>query len=51
MATTPNRPGEQLDEGTLRILRERMATFDDDKKEAKPWDEVKARILQSLKPR
>jgi hypothetical protein len=28
-----------------RIIRQRLETFDDDVKAARPWDEVKARIL------
>jgi hypothetical protein len=47
---TPIQP-EPIDPETELIIRERLATFDQDKKKSKPWNEVKARILQTLKPR
>jgi hypothetical protein len=34
----------------LEIIRERLKTFDEDVKAARPWPEVKARILSSRKP-
>lgn len=44
MASTPHRPGsepvEDLDEETKRILDERLATFDEDLKTARPAAEV-----------
>jgi hypothetical protein len=56
MSTSPQRPGTEpeIDEQTLRILRERDATFDEDKKSAVDAKEAIAAIrreLQTLKPR
>ena len=51
MSSTPARPDTEpgIDPETERIIRERLATFDEDVKTAKPWSEVEARILQKLK--
>ncbi len=45
------KPEPPVDKDTEKTIRERMTTYDQDKKDAKPWPEVKARILQQLKPR
>ncbi len=52
MATNPIAPEselEEIDPETERIILERLATFDQDIKDARPWPEVKARILEKLK--
>jgi hypothetical protein len=52
MSSTPTRPApepEAKDGETERIINERLDTLERDKKEAKPWPEVKERILQKLK--
>jgi hypothetical protein len=53
-ARTPERPDadEQppVSQDELAIIRERLKTFDEDVKAARPWSEVKARILSSRKP-
>jgi hypothetical protein len=49
MAVTPTRPEEALDPETTRILEERDASFNRDKKAARPWPEVRAEILRELK--
>jgi hypothetical protein len=48
-SSTPTRPGTkpEIDEETERLIRERLATYENDRKDTKPWDEVKARILQT----
>ena len=52
MSSTPTRPDtqpEEIDAETERIINERLDTLERDKKDAKPWPEVKERILQQLK--
>jgi hypothetical protein len=51
MSTTPTRPGAKPKDDTEKTIRERLATYDRDKKDAKPWPDVKARILKQLRPR
>jgi hypothetical protein len=48
MNTTPKRPLSDDDE-TLRILADRDKTFDNDRKDAEPWQAVKTEILRTLK--
>jgi hypothetical protein len=54
MSTNPIPPDSELDDDdidpeTERAILERLATFDEDVKDARPWPEVEARILQKLK--
>jgi hypothetical protein len=52
MATTPIRPSterQEIDPETERIIKERLATLDEDVKTASSWSEVEARIFQKLK--
>jgi hypothetical protein len=48
--TEPIRPEDVIDESEEAIVRERLATFDEDKKTATPWSEVKRRILSQAVP-
>jgi hypothetical protein len=43
-----NTTAKQIDE-TLRTLAERDATFEEDRKTAEPWRDVKAELLRNLK--
>jgi hypothetical protein len=49
----PTRPEDraEVSEEERRIIEERLKTFAEDRKQARPWTEVKARILEHLKPR
>ena len=49
MASQPTRPDEKVDPETEKIVRERDAKFDHDKKTAEAWPKTKARILDQLK--
>lgn len=51
MNTSPTRPGEpeKVDPETERIIRERLATFDEDVKTAVDAKQVIAEIRKSLK--
>jgi flagellar motility protein MotE (MotC chaperone) len=52
MASHPNHPNsapEEIDDETRRIINERLDTLERDKRDAKPWPEVKERILKQLK--
>jgi hypothetical protein len=49
-ATEGNQVSPQISAETADIVRQRLATLDHDKKTAKPWSEVKRRILER-KPR
>ncbi|MBV9266157.1 MAG: hypothetical protein JO061_08320 [Acidobacteriaceae bacterium] len=51
MSTSPNRPAdlEEIDDETRRILEERLKTFDEDVKNARPADEVLAEIRVNRK--
>jgi hypothetical protein len=55
MSTTPTRPDVRHDEpagiDVEKTVRERLDTLEHDKKDAKPWAEVKARILKTPRPR
>jgi hypothetical protein len=46
----PQRPDDEreqpLDDETRRILEQRMATFEEDRKAARPADEVMERLLR-----
>ena len=49
-ASAPTRPDADENDPPvsteeLEIIRERLKTFDEDAKAARPWEEVKARIL------
>jgi hypothetical protein len=49
MATNPtHREVEELDEETRRTLDERLGTFDEDMKDARPADEVMAELRARL---
>ncbi len=45
---TPTRPGAdtEIDEETKLILEERARMFEQEKKAARPWPEVRAEILR-----
>jgi hypothetical protein len=45
----PTRPDEKATGEESRVIRERLATYEEDRKTAKPWPEVKAEILRQLK--
>jgi len=47
--TRPNADAEEIDEETRSILEERLKTFDEDVKAARPWSEVKTDLLRKLK--
>jgi hypothetical protein len=49
---TPTRPGteSEIDEETKRILDERLASLDEDIKEARPADEVIAELRKKYQP-
>ena len=52
MASHPTRPNsnlEEVDDETRRIVNERLDTLERDKLDARPWPEVKERILKQLK--
>jgi hypothetical protein len=51
MASTPTRPDTKLEAETEETVRERLATVDKDRANAKPWPEVMAQILLQPKPR
>jgi hypothetical protein len=52
MNTTPVRPEVKPEtDDTEATVRERLATLEQDKKTAKPWPEVKGRILETARPR
>jgi hypothetical protein len=46
--TSPKRP-QSDDEETLRILTERDKTFEQDRKDAEPWNVVRADVMRTLK--
>jgi hypothetical protein len=49
MTTNPTHgEAEELDEETRRILDERLRTFDEDVKDARPADEVMAELRAKL---
>jgi len=52
MASQPTRPGPkpELDDETKAVLTERLKTLEQDRKTARPADEVFRRILQKRKP-
>jgi hypothetical protein len=52
MSTQPRHPGEklELDEKTKAILAERLKSLEQDRKTARPANEVFERILQTPKP-
>jgi hypothetical protein len=45
----PTRPDEKATREESRIIRERLATYEEDRKPAKPRPEIKAEILRQLK--
>ena len=47
--TRPEGRAEVSDE-ERRVIEERLKTFGEDRKQARPWAEVKTRILEHLKP-
>ncbi len=49
---TPIRPGSEaeIDEETKRILDERLASFDEDIKDARPADEVIRELRKKYQP-
>ncbi len=51
MSTSPNRPADldEIDEETKKILDERLRTFDEDVKAARPAKEVLEEIRRKLK--
>jgi hypothetical protein len=52
MSSIPTRPDsnlEPIDGETERVINERLDALERDKKDAKPWPEVRDRILQQLK--
>ena len=52
MSITPTRPLTSPPANEIeQTILERNATFDQDKKTAAPWLEVKTRILNTLAPR
>ena len=48
-ATAPVRPDAESED--VKIIRERDKTFDQDVKLARPWQEVRERILKTPVPR
>lgn len=48
MTVTPIRPKTEPSED--QVVRERLATFDKDKKTAKSWSEVRKAILKTARP-
>jgi hypothetical protein len=52
MSSTPTHLGskpEPIDDETERVINERLDALERDKTDAKPWPEVRDRILQQLK--